>query len=88
MQVPVGVFLDRYGPRRVVAALLCIAGLGALGFALAGSLAQGRKLPTTVGSLPTTGPLFTGLLVSIVIVISGLTYLPALALAPLAEGLA
>ncbi len=56
--------------------------------ALAGSLAQGKKLPTTVGSLPTTGPLFTGLLVSIVIVISGLTYLPALALAPLAEGLA
>lgn len=45
MQVPVGVFLDRYGPRRVVAALLCIAGLGALGFALAGSfgeLALGR----------------------------------------------
>ena len=55
---------------------------------LPGSLAQGKKLPTTVGSLPTTGPLFTGLLVSIVIVISGLTYLPALALAPLAEGLA
>ncbi len=47
MQVPVGVFLDRYGPRRVVAALLCIAGLGSLGFALAGSygeLALGRAL--------------------------------------------
>ena len=47
MQVPVGVFLDRYGPRRVVASLLCIAGLGALGFALAGSfgeLALGRAL--------------------------------------------
>ena len=47
MQVPVGVFLDRYGPRRVVASLLGIAGLGALGFALAGSfgeLALGRAL--------------------------------------------
>jgi len=47
MQVPVGVFLDRYGPRRVVASLLGIAGLGALGFASAGSfgeLALGRAL--------------------------------------------
>jgi len=47
MQVPVGVFLDRYGPRRVVAALLCVASLGALAFALAGSygeLALGRAL--------------------------------------------
>ena len=47
MQLPVGVFLDRYGPRRVVALLLCIAGLGALGFALAGSIGQlalGRAL--------------------------------------------
>jgi len=47
MQVPVGVFLDRYGPRRVVASLLGIAGLGSLGFALAGSfgeLALGRAL--------------------------------------------
>ena len=47
MQLPVGVFLDLYGPRRVVASLLCIAGLGALGFALAGSLGElalGRAL--------------------------------------------
>jgi MFS family permease len=47
MQVPVGVFLDRYGPRRVVASLLGVAGLGSLGFALAGSfgeLALGRAL--------------------------------------------
>lgn len=47
MQLPVGVFLDLYGPRRVVAALLCVAGLGALGFALAGGfgeLALGRAL--------------------------------------------
>lgn len=47
MQLPVGVLLDRYGPRRVVATLLCIAALGALGFSLAGSfgeLALGRAL--------------------------------------------
>ena len=47
MQVPVGVFLDRYGPRRVVASLLCVSGLGAFGFALSGSfgeLALGRAL--------------------------------------------
>lgn len=47
MQVPVGVFLDRYGPRRVVASLLGIAGLGSLVFGLAGSfgeLALGRAL--------------------------------------------
>lgn len=47
MQVPVGVFLDRYGPRRVVASLLCIAALGALEFSVAGNfgeLAVGRAL--------------------------------------------
>ena len=38
MQVPVGVLLDRYGPRRVVAALLCFAGIGALMFGLAQGL--------------------------------------------------
>lgn len=47
MQVPVGVFLDRYGPRRVVAALLLVAGAGSAAFALAGgflTLALGRAL--------------------------------------------
>jgi len=47
MQVPVGVFLDRYGPRRVVAALLLVAGAGSLTFALADGLATlaiGRAL--------------------------------------------
>ena len=50
MQLPVGVFLDRYGPRRVVALLLCIAGLGALGFALAGSFGSGKRFPTRTRS--------------------------------------
>lgn len=47
MQVPVGVLLDRYGPRRVVAALLLVAGAGSLAFALANgfaTLALGRAL--------------------------------------------
>jgi predicted MFS family arabinose efflux permease len=46
-QLPLGVLLDRYGPRRVVAALLCVAGLGALVFALARDftlLSVGRAL--------------------------------------------
>ena len=47
MQVPVGVFLDRYGPRRVVAALLLVAALGSASFAMAegfATLAIGRAL--------------------------------------------
>ena len=38
MQIPVGMLLDRYGPRRVEPVLLVLAGLGALPFAAAGSL--------------------------------------------------
>src|SRR6267378_7647575 len=46
-QLPLGVLLDRYGPRRVVAALLCVAAAGALVFGLAhdlGTLSLGRAL--------------------------------------------
>ena len=46
-QLPLGVLLDRYGPRRVVASLLCVAALGALVFALArdfATLSIGRAL--------------------------------------------
>ncbi|MFD3733194.1 potassium-transporting ATPase subunit KdpA [Streptomyces sp. NPDC058632] len=56
--------------------------------ALAGSLAEQRPVPTTAGTLRTEKPLFTGLLVGAVLIITGLTYFPALALGPLAEGLA
>ena len=56
--------------------------------ALAGSLAAQRRLPVTAGTLQTGRPLFTGLLTASPLVISGLTYVPALALGPLAEGLA
>ncbi|MER5844482.1 MULTISPECIES: potassium-transporting ATPase subunit KdpA [Streptomyces] len=56
--------------------------------ALAGSLAQQKPVPVTTGTLRTDKPLFTGLLVGAVLIITGLTYFPALALGPLAEGLA
>ncbi|MFF9581370.1 potassium-transporting ATPase subunit KdpA [Streptomyces achromogenes] len=56
--------------------------------ALAGSLAAQRPVPVTAGTLRTEKPLFTGLLAGAVLIITGLTYFPALALGPLAEGLA
>ncbi|MFK4544312.1 K+-transporting ATPase ATPase A chain [Streptomyces tendae] len=56
--------------------------------ALAGSLAGQQPVPATKGTLRTEKPLFSGLLVGAVLIITGLTYFPALALGPLAEGLA
>jgi K+-transporting ATPase ATPase A chain len=56
--------------------------------ALAGSLAEQRPVPVTAGTLRTEKPLFTSLLVGAILIITGLTYFPALALGPLAEGLA
>ncbi|MFF2777595.1 potassium-transporting ATPase subunit KdpA [Streptomyces sp. NPDC058052] len=56
--------------------------------ALAGSLAEQRPVPETAGTLRTEKPLFTGLLAGTIMIITGLTYFPALALGPLAEGLA
>ncbi|MGW1807440.1 potassium-transporting ATPase subunit KdpA [Streptomyces sp. NPDC002078] len=56
--------------------------------ALAGSLAEQQPVPVTAGTLRTEKPLFTGLLVGAILIITGLTYFPALALGPLAEGLA
>jgi K+-transporting ATPase ATPase A chain len=56
--------------------------------AIAGSLAQKKYTPESAGSFPTTGPLWIGLLVAIVLIVGGLTFLPALALGPIAEHLA
>jgi potassium-transporting ATPase potassium-binding subunit len=55
--------------------------------ALAGSLAQQRQVPETEGTLPAYRPLFVGLVVGVALIVTGLTYFPALALGPLAEGL-
>jgi len=56
--------------------------------AIAGSLAQKKYTPETAGSFPTTGPLWIGLLVGVILIVGGLTFLPALALGPIAEHLA
>ncbi|MEV7913152.1 potassium-transporting ATPase subunit KdpA [Streptomyces griseus] len=56
--------------------------------ALGGSLAEQKPVPETAGTLRTDKPLYAGLLVGTILIITGLTYFPALALGPLAEGLA
>ncbi|MCC3766379.1 potassium-transporting ATPase subunit KdpA [Streptomyces sp. UNOC14_S4] len=55
--------------------------------ALAGALAGQRPVPVTAGTLPTYRPQFVGLLTGVILIVVGLTYFPALALGPLAEGL-
>lgn len=55
--------------------------------AIAGSLALKKRVPPSVGTLPTHGPLFVLLLVSTVILIGALTFIPALALGPIVEHL-
>jgi len=55
--------------------------------ALAGSMAAKRRLPAGPGSMPTTGPLFVALLIGAVLMVGALTYVPALALGPVAEQL-
>jgi potassium-transporting ATPase potassium-binding subunit len=54
---------------------------------LAGSLARQRSVPATAGTLPTHTALFVTLLAGVIVIVAGLTFFPALALGPLAEGL-
>jgi K+-transporting ATPase ATPase A chain len=54
---------------------------------LAGSLARQAPVPESAGTLDTRTPLFVGMLVGVVLILVGLTYFPALALGPFAEGL-
>ncbi|HUC59928.1 MAG TPA: potassium-transporting ATPase subunit KdpA [Streptosporangiaceae bacterium] len=54
---------------------------------LAGSLARQGRVPASVGTMDTRKPLFVGMLVGVILVLVGLTYFPALALGPFAEGL-
>ena len=53
--------------------------------ALAGSLAAKKKAPASAGTFPTTGPLFVGLLLGVVVILYLLQYFPALALGPVVE---
>jgi K+-transporting ATPase ATPase A chain len=55
--------------------------------AMAGALAAKKRAPTSVGALPTHGPLFVILLVATVLVLGAMTFLPALALGPVVEHL-
>ena len=55
--------------------------------ALAGALAGKKRVPVGLGTLPTHTPLFIALLIGTVLLVSALTYLPALALGPIAEQL-
>jgi K+-transporting ATPase ATPase A chain len=55
--------------------------------ALGGSLARQQTVPESAGTLKTHGPLFATLLIGVIIILVGLTYFPALALGPFAEGL-
>jgi K+-transporting ATPase ATPase A chain len=55
--------------------------------AIAGSLAAKKHVPVSVGTLPTHGPLFVGLLLGVVIVVGALTYFPVLSLGPIVEHL-
>jgi len=56
--------------------------------AIAGSLAAKKYTPETVGSFPTTGALWIGLLVGVILIVGGLTFLPSLALGPIVDHLA
>lgn len=56
--------------------------------AIAGSLAAKKYTPESAGSFPTTGGLWVGLLVGIILILGGLTFLPSLALGPIADHLA
>jgi K+-transporting ATPase ATPase A chain len=53
--------------------------------ALAGSMAAKRRVAPSLGTFPTTGPLWTVLLIGVVIIVGALTFFPALALGPIAE---
>jgi K+-transporting ATPase ATPase A chain len=56
--------------------------------AIAGSLANKKSVAVSSGTFPTTGALFVGLLVGVILIVGGLTFFPALALGPIVEHLA
>jgi K+-transporting ATPase ATPase A chain len=56
--------------------------------AIAGALAEKKSIAASAGTFPTTGGLFVGLVVGVIMIVGGLTFFPALALGPLVEHLA
>jgi K+-transporting ATPase ATPase A chain len=55
--------------------------------AIASSLAAKKSIPPSAGTFPTTGGLFVGLVVGVIVIVGGLTFFPALALGPIVEQL-
>jgi K+-transporting ATPase ATPase A chain len=55
--------------------------------AIAGSLGRKKRIPATAGSFPVTTPLFSLLLVSVIVIVGALTFFPALSLGPIVEHL-
>jgi K+-transporting ATPase ATPase A chain len=55
--------------------------------AIAGNLAKKKAVPATAGTFPVTTPLFTVLLVSVIVIVGALTFFPALSLGPVLEHL-
>jgi K+-transporting ATPase ATPase A chain len=53
--------------------------------AIAGSMVGKKVVPASLGTFPTDGPLFTTLLVSVVLIVGALTFFPALSLGPIVE---
>ena len=55
--------------------------------AIAGNLARKSIVPESAGTFPVTAPLFTGLLISAILIVGALTFFPALSLGPILEHL-
>ncbi|MBV9134045.1 MAG: potassium-transporting ATPase subunit KdpA [Chloroflexi bacterium] len=55
--------------------------------AIAGSMVRKRRVPVSLGTFPTHGPLWSGLLIGTILIVGALTYFPALALGPIVEQL-
>jgi len=63
------------------------ASLAELAPAIAGSLARKQPTPASAGTFPTNTPLFTGLLLGVIVIVVGLTFFPAVSLGPIVEHL-
>jgi K+-transporting ATPase ATPase A chain len=55
--------------------------------AIAGAMSSKRMVAPSLGTFPTTGPIFVGLLIGVIIIVGALTFFPALALGPIVEQL-
>ena len=53
--------------------------------AIAGSLSRKKLIPPSLGTFPVTTPLFTALLVGVIVIVGALTFFPALSLGPIVE---